>query len=81
MPPAKRRRHRVRGAVVSVGPQVLLGLLAVRRLARLRPGLVNAAGTALWGAATLPLALIGALPAARRSPGPQRAQAISQAAE
>jgi MFS family permease len=53
------------GALWSVfGLGALLGLLAVRRLARLRPGLVNAAGTALWGAVTLPLVLTGALPAA-----------------
>jgi predicted MFS family arabinose efflux permease len=53
------------GALWAVfGLGALLGLLAVRRLARLRPGIVNAAGTAVWGAATLPLALIGALPAA-----------------
>ena len=53
------------GALWSAfGLGALLGLLAVGRLARLRPGLVNAAGTALWGAATLPLVLVGALPAA-----------------
>ena len=53
------------GALWSAfGLGALLGLLAVRSLARLRPGIVNAAGTALWGAATLPLVLVGALPAA-----------------
>ena len=53
------------GALWSAfGLGALLGLLVVGRLARLRPGIVNAAGTALWGAATLPLALVGALPAA-----------------
>ena len=53
------------GALWSAfGLGALLGLLAVGRLARLRPGLVNAAGTVLWGAATLPLVLVGALPAA-----------------
>ena len=53
------------GALWSAfGLGALLGLLTVGRLARLRPGIVNAAGTALWGAATLPLVLVGALPAA-----------------
>jgi MFS family permease len=53
------------GALWSVfGLGALLGLLAVRRLARLRPGLVNAAGAGLWGAVTLPLVLTGTLPAA-----------------
>jgi hypothetical protein len=53
------------GALWSVfGLGALAGLLAVRRLARLRPGIVNAAGTALWGAVTLPLAFAGTLAAA-----------------
>ncbi|HEY3976402.1 MAG TPA: MFS transporter [Streptosporangiaceae bacterium] len=53
------------GALWSVfGAGALLGLLAVRPLARLRPGLVNAAGAALWGLVTLPLVVISALPAA-----------------
>jgi MFS family permease len=53
------------GALWSVfGAGALLGLLAVRPLARLRPGLVNAAGAAAWGLVTLPLVLITALPGA-----------------
>jgi hypothetical protein len=53
------------GALWSVfGVGALLGLLAVRPLARLRPGLVNAAGAAVWGLVTLPLVLISALPGA-----------------
>jgi hypothetical protein len=53
------------GALWSVfGAGALLGLLAVRPLARLRPGLVNAAGAAVWGLVTLPLVVISALPAA-----------------
>jgi hypothetical protein len=53
------------GALWSVfGLGALLGLMAVRPLARLRPGLVNATGAALWGLVTLPLLLIRDLPAA-----------------
>jgi predicted MFS family arabinose efflux permease len=46
------------------GLGALAGLLVVPRLARLRPGVVNAGGTALWGLVTLPLTVISGLPAA-----------------
>jgi predicted MFS family arabinose efflux permease len=46
---------------VAFGLGALVGLSQTARLNRYRPGVVNAAGTALWGLVTLPLVFCGSI--------------------
>jgi predicted MFS family arabinose efflux permease len=46
---------------VAFGLGALVGLSQAARLNRYRPGVVNAAGTALWGLVTLPLVFCGSI--------------------
>jgi len=53
------------GAMWSVmGVGALAGLVAIPRLARLRPAVVNAVGVVLWGVVLLPLVVVTSLPVA-----------------